>query len=172
MAADNQNLFEAMRVAGLGGTERFPYDQARWLDGPAVWAMATTGGARALGLGDLIGAVAPGRKADLVILRRDSAFLRPLNHAVNALVFAETGADVETVLVDGRIVLEQGRVLTVDETRLRARAQDAADRIRTANAPAWALAARLQPYVAAACRAAAATPWPLDRFAGPVRGRG
>jgi guanine deaminase len=170
MAADNQNLFEAMRVAGLAGTVRFPYDQARWLDGPAVWAMATTGGARALGWGDEIGAIAPGRKADLVILRRDSSFLRPLNHVVNALVFAETGADVETVLVDGRVVLEHGRVLTVDEARLRARAQEAADRIRTVNAPAWALAAQLQPYVAAACRAAAATPWPLDRYAGPVPG--
>jgi guanine deaminase len=170
MAADNQNLFEAMRVAGLGATVRFPYDQARWLDGPAVWAMATTGGARALGLADEIGAVAPGRKADLVILRRDSTFLRPLNHAVNALVFAETGADVETVLVDGRIVLEHGRVLTVDETRLRARAQEAADRLRAANAPAFTLAARLQPYVAAACRAAAVAPYPIDRYAGPVRG--
>ena len=56
---------------------------------------------------DALGAVAPGYKADLALLRADSVFLRPLNHPLNALVYAETGADVETVLVDGRIVLEQ-----------------------------------------------------------------
>lgn len=172
MASDNQNMFESMRFAALAGTVRFPYEQARWLDGPTVWAMATTGGARALGLGDEIGAIAPGRKADLVLLRADSTFLSPLNHAVNALVYAETGADVETVLVDGRVVLEQGRVLGVDEARLRTQAQEAASRLRTVNAAAWALAARLQPHVGAACRTAAQAPYPVDRYAGPVSGEG
>jgi hypothetical protein len=91
---------------------------------------------------------------------------------VNALVYAETGADVETVLVDGRVVLEQGRVLGVDEARLRAQAQEAASRLRTVNAAAWALAARLQPHVGAACRTAAQAPYPVDRYAGPVAGQG
>jgi cytosine/adenosine deaminase-related metal-dependent hydrolase len=127
--------------------------------------MATRGSARVLGLAEDIGAIAPGRKADLVLLRADSVFLRPLNHALNALVYAETGADVETVLVDGRVVLEHGRVLTVDEGRLRARAQEAADRLRHHNAAAWALADQLRPYLAAACRAAVAVPYPINRYA-------
>ncbi|MBI3325521.1 MAG: amidohydrolase, partial [Nitrospinae bacterium] len=117
MSSDNQNLFEAMRFAALVNKVRFPHESQRWIGARAVWEMVTTGSARLLGMADDIGAVAPGRKADLVLLRGDSAFLRPLNHALNALVYAETGADVETVLIDGRMVLKQGRVLTVDEGR-------------------------------------------------------
>lgn len=165
MSSDNQNLFEAMRMAALLGNIRFPYDDARWLHPAEVWRMATVGSARALGLGDETGAIAPGRKADLVLLRADSTFLRPLNDALPALVYAETGADVDTVLVDGRVIVRAGRVLTIDEARLHARAQDAADRARARNAEAWALAARLEPYIAAACRAAAAAPFPVNRWA-------
>ena len=167
MSSDNQNLFEAMRIAALVNKVRFPYDQERWIGATDVFAMATQGSARVLGLADDIGAVAPGRKADLVLLRSHSIFLQPLNHALNALVYAETGADVSTVLVGGRVVLDNGRVLTVDEDQLRLQAQEAADRLRAQNAPAWALAAQLRPYVAAACHAAAAFPYPINRYAAP-----
>jgi 5-methylthioadenosine/S-adenosylhomocysteine deaminase len=171
MASDNQNLFEVMRFAALAGTVRFPYDQASWLDGRTVWTMATAGGARALGLEGDIGVIAPGSRADLVLVRADSSFLRPLNCATNALVYAETGADVETVIIDGRLVVAEGRVTTVDESRLRARAAQAAADLRARNAEAWALAARLLPHVGVACRAAAARPCPVDRYAGPVAAR-
>ena len=116
-------------------------------------------------LADMLGAVAPGYKADLVLLHSDSVFLKPLNHPLNALVYAETGADVDTVLVDGRIVLEHGEVRTVNEARLRAQAQEAADRVRTRNQTAWTLAEQLSPYIATACRAAVATPYPVQRYA-------
>ena len=61
----------------------------------ALGAM-TLGGARLLGMADDLGAIAPGRKADVVLLRADSPFLRPLNHATRALVYAETGSYRET----------------------------------------------------------------------------
>lgn len=168
MSSDNQNLFEAMRLAGLVGNVRFPHDAERWLGARDVFRMATAGGARALGLGAEIGAIEPGRKADLVLLRADSTFLRPLNDIAAALVYAETGAAVDTVLVDGRVVVQGGSVLTVDEGRLRARAQEAADRIRGENAPVWALAEAIVPYLSRACRAAAAMPYPVNRYAVPV----
>jgi 5-methylthioadenosine/S-adenosylhomocysteine deaminase len=167
MSSDNQNLFEAMRIAALVNKVRFPYEQERWIGATDVFTMATQGSAQALGLVNDLGAVAPGKKADLVLLRSHSVFLQPLNHALNALVYAETGADVSTVLVGGRVVLDNGRVLTVDEEQLWSQAQDAADRLRTQNTTAWALAAQLQPYVAAACRAAAALPYPVSRYAAP-----
>jgi hypothetical protein len=75
---------------------------------------------------------------------------------------------VDTVLVDGRVVLDQGRVTSVDETKIYARAQEAADRHRERAADAWALAGRLAPYVAAACRGAVTTPLPINRFAAPT----
>jgi len=69
------------------------------------------------------------------------------------------------VLVDGRVVLEHGRVIGVDEERIRQQAQEAADRLRARNHEAWALAAELQPYLGAACRAAIAEPYPVNRYA-------
>jgi 5-methylthioadenosine/S-adenosylhomocysteine deaminase len=166
--ADNQNLFEALRIASVISTVRFPHETARWLDADTVWGLATTGTARVLGQAGDLGTLAPGRKADLVLLRTDSAFLRPLGDPVKALVYGETGANVDTVLVDGRVVLERGRVTTVDEARIYARAQVAADRQRERAADAWALAGRLAPYVAAACRGAVTTPLPINRFAAPT----
>jgi len=165
MSSDNQNMFEAMRFAALVNKVRFPHDPERWLGASAIWEMATTHAARVLGLGDQIGAITPGRKADLVLLRVDSPFLRPMNDALSAFVYAETGADVDSVLIGGRVVLDRGRIVTVDETQLRARAQVAADRLRRGNAEAWALAERLRPFLRAACRACAAQDFPVNRYA-------
>ncbi len=168
MSSDNLNMFEAMRFAALVNKVRFPHDQDHWVGAREVYHMATQGSARTLGLADDIGIVAPGRKADLVLLRANSVFLQPLNQPLNALVYAESGADVNTVLVGGRVVLDQGRVLTVDEAELRSQAQEAADRLRAQNTTAWALAQQLRPYVAAACRAAVALPYAVNRYAAPI----
>ena len=165
VCADNQNLFEALRIASVISTVRFPHQTERWLDADTVWGLATTGTARVLGQAGDLGAIAPRRKADLVLLRADSVFMRPLADPVKALVYAETGAAVDTVLVDGRVVVERGRVTTVDEDAIFARAQEAADRQRGQSAEAWALAKRLAPYVAAACRGAVVTALPINRFA-------
>ena len=54
-----------------------------------AWELATRGSARVLGMADALGVVAPGYKADLVLLHADSVFLRPLNHALNALVYVQ-----------------------------------------------------------------------------------
>jgi 5-methylthioadenosine/S-adenosylhomocysteine deaminase len=168
VCSDNLDMFEAMRFASLVSNVRLPYDQRRWIDARAAWQPATLGSARALGLADDIGAIAPGRKADLVLLRSDGSFLRPRNDPINALVYAETGANVETVLVDGRVVLERGQVVGVDEAWLYAQAQEAADRLRERNAEAWTLAEALTPYLSEACRAAAARPYPINRYASPI----
>ncbi|MBI4280097.1 MAG: amidohydrolase [Armatimonadetes bacterium] len=169
MSSDNQNMFEAMRFAALVGKVRFPHQPERWIGAQAAWEMATTRAARVLGMADDIGAIAPGRKADLVLLRANSVFLRPMNNFLNALVYAETGADVDTVLVGGRVVLEHGRVLTVNEDALFAQAQEAAEQTRARNAANWALAERLAPYVTRACQSAVATAYPVNRYAGPIR---
>jgi guanine deaminase len=168
VCADNQNLFEALRIASVISTVRFPHETERWLDADTVWSLATSGTARVLGQAGDLGAIAPRRKADLVLLRADSVFMRPLADPIKALVYAETGAAVDTVLVDGRVVVERGRVTTVDEDRIFARAQEAADRQRGQSAQAWALAERLAPYVAAACRSAVTTALPINRFAAAV----
>ena len=168
MSSDNVSMFEAMRFAGVVGTVRFPHRTDQWIDGRAVLRMATEGSARVLGLSHEIGRLEPGRKADVVLLRAGSGFLRPLNDPVNALVYSETGADVELVIIDGKVVMRGGRVLTVDETQLCDRAQRAAEGVRARNRTAWALADRFQPYVTTACQALVASPYAVNRYAVPI----
>lgn len=168
VCADNVNMFEAMRIASVVSTIRFPHETERWLGAGTTWDLATTGAARVLGLADA-GAIAPGALADIVLLRADSVFLKPLVDPATALVYAENGSGVDTVLVGGRVVVERGRVTTLDEDRIYGALQAAADRQRAQSTSAWALAEQLAPYVSQACRTAVATPIGIDRFAGPAR---
>lgn len=165
MSSDNQNMFEAMHLAAMLSNVRHPHQPERWPGAREVWRMATAGGARGLGDPDELGRIEAGCKADLVLLDADSAALKPLNHPVNPLVYIESGASVDTVIVDGRLVVAGGRVLTVDEDRLRRRAQAAAERLRAANTERFELARRLTPYIAAACRQAVLEPYPVNRYA-------
>jgi cytosine/adenosine deaminase-related metal-dependent hydrolase len=121
-----------------------------------------------VGFGDELGAIERGFYADLVVLRGDGPYLRPRSDVVGSLVYVETASDVDTVIASGRVVVRGGTVLTVDEPRLRARAQEAADRLRRQNAAGWAMAAEIAPYLSTACRAAAVTPYPVNRYAAPV----
>ena len=115
--SDAQNMFQAMKMfAGLAAVsdpEPGPPSAADTL------RIATLGGARALGLGDDIGSLAPGKKADLSILDLANPNFVPLNSAVRQLVFTESGQSVETVIVDGRVVMDGRRLQTIDEGELR-----------------------------------------------------
>jgi 5-methylthioadenosine/S-adenosylhomocysteine deaminase len=164
-ASDNLDMYTAMHLAALINRVRFGYGQGRWLGAQQVLEMATAGGARALGQADSIGRLEPGRKADVVALRLDSAGLAPLNHALNALVFREAGAYVQTVLVDGRVVVREGRVVGVDEPALWARANEAAERIRHQNAQAWSLARAVAPFLGEVCHGLARQDIGLNRWA-------
>ncbi len=162
-ASDSLNMFEALRAAA-GASTLTLRDHRRWLGTDDVLRMATQGGARALGFGDRVGRVAPGCKADLVLLDLGHINYVPLGNLARQVTFTENGAAVDSVLIDGRLVLDRGRVTTVDEAKLRRDAQAAADRLRAANGPARALARRLEPAVSAFCRDFACRPYPVNRF--------
>jgi 5-methylthioadenosine/S-adenosylhomocysteine deaminase len=116
--SDCQNLFQAMKLATLiaAGSDAKPTGM---LACDAV-AAATVGGARAVGLAGEVGAIAPGMKADLVLLDLEDLAWQPFASASRQLVYSETGRAVHTVLVDGRIVLRAGQMTTVDEAAFRA----------------------------------------------------
>lgn len=143
---DNLNLFEEVKLAAiLHRTQGASRD--RWIADREALAMGTVGGARALGLAGELGTVAEGARADLVLLDLDTPQFTPLNDVLRQIVYADCGRAVDTVIVDGRIVVEGGRAATIDEPALlsRARALRAASRAR--NAELYAFADALMPYL-------------------------
>ncbi len=109
---DGQNMFDAIRLAALihnqAGT-----DFNQWITPAQALTMATCNGARAFGLD--AGVLAPGKLADIVLLRRDTAAFTPLNDVIAQLVFCENGSGVDRVIVNGETVVEEGRLTKVDE---------------------------------------------------------
>ena len=85
-----------------------------------VVEMATLGGARALGMEDRIGSLEVGKRADIVLVDATGAHMTPLYDPYAALVYAATPADVRTVVVDGRVIVEDRRALTVDADAIKA----------------------------------------------------
>ena len=76
------------------------------MDARTVVAMATRGGARVLGLSDKIGSIEKGKRADLVVIDLDRPHLTPLYDPYSHIVYAVRGGDVQTVIIDGRIVMD------------------------------------------------------------------
>jgi 5-methylthioadenosine/S-adenosylhomocysteine deaminase len=88
--------------------------------------MATVNGARVLGLEKEVGALAPGLKGDIIVIDLDQPHLTPIYDPYSHLVYAATGADVQTVLVHGRIVVQDRRLLSFDLEETLARARELA----------------------------------------------
>jgi guanine deaminase len=99
-------------------------DHTKWLGAAEAWRAATMGGAIGLGRGDELGAVAEGRIADLALYRTDSIPFVPLNDARGQLVYNETGASLDTLLVGGEPVLESGRLTRIHESSILAEVGD------------------------------------------------
>ncbi|MCU0559794.1 MAG: amidohydrolase [Desulfobacterales bacterium] len=84
------------------------------MDAQTVLRMATIDGARALGLGERIGSIEAGKQADLIVLDTRKPHLTPMYHPASHLVYAARGSDVATVVIAGRVVLRDRRILTFD----------------------------------------------------------
>lgn len=97
---------------------------------PTVMSAATTlhaatmGGARVLGAESLIGSLEPGKKADCIVLDLDQPHLTPIYNPISHLVYAARGGDVIHSVINGRVVMEQRRLLTIDEQAILARAAE------------------------------------------------
>src|SRR6185503_12089671 len=114
--SDVQNLFQSMKLCCLLASGESPAPGA--LGAAQALRIATEGGAATAGLARAIGAVRAGMKADFVLLDLADPSFVPFNSAARQLVFSETGRAVKTVVVDGRVVLRDGRITTVDEPAL------------------------------------------------------
>jgi 5-methylthioadenosine/S-adenosylhomocysteine deaminase len=101
-----------------------------------VLEMATIGGARAIGRSHDLGSLEVGKRADVVLVDLDRPHTVPVTDPVSNLVYAANSSNVDTVLIDGRIVLCDGRATTVDEAAILAEARAAAARIAGRITPA------------------------------------
>ncbi len=144
---DCQSMFSAMKLLCLLAAASDPNPTG--VHAVTALRAATLGGARAVGLEGEAGAVRPGMLADLVLLdMADIAYL-PFNSAARQVVYAEAGRGVHSVIVGGAVVVDAGRVTTIDEVALRQEAD--------ALMPAF-----LADYRAQVRRSEAAVPWLLE----------
>lgn len=100
-------------------------DHHGWPTADEIWEAATVGGARALGCQGDLGRLAPGCKADIVLYRLSSMGLVPLNSPVRQLVHTECGGGIDTIIIDGEVVMRGGKFTRVDEDALIAQFQAA-----------------------------------------------
>lgn len=114
-AASNNslNLFHEMSLLALihKGVARTP----QCISAKEVFRIATINGAKALGLEKEIGTLEVGKKADIAILNLNTPSLTPRNNLIAGLSYSANGSEVETVIIDGKVTMENRKVLTMDE---------------------------------------------------------
>jgi 5-methylthioadenosine/S-adenosylhomocysteine deaminase len=117
-ASSNNNLdmLEEMRLAAL--LHKVSTMKPEVIPATEAIALATSSGAAALGLGKVIGMLAPGYQADLTVVAMDSPQWYPRHNRASLLAYAANAADVDTVLVAGRVLVEKRKLTTIDEERV------------------------------------------------------
>ncbi|MBM3571720.1 MAG: amidohydrolase family protein [Alphaproteobacteria bacterium] len=166
--SDGQNMFEAARL-GAYLSRIQTHDRARWLAAPETLRMATLGSARVLGLDDRIGRLAPGYLADIVFIDLSGVSYQPLRAPLLQLAFTETGANVDSVMIDGRFVLRHRKFVTIDYDRLRADAAAAAARLNPSVRAGIAAAQAMESTIGLFCAGPFAQPLGFERIAEACR---
>jgi 5-methylthioadenosine/S-adenosylhomocysteine deaminase len=123
------DMFETMKFAAL--LQKHVYRNSEVLSAYQVLRMATLDGAKALGLETAIGSLEVGKKADIILVDLSKPHLRPLHDVYATLVYSARGADVDTIIVDGKVLMENRRVKTLDEETVMEKAERSAEDLLT-----------------------------------------
>lgn len=142
---DTTNVWHAAKAMGLVQHITTP-DWTRWPKAAEILDCAILGGARSMLLDGQIGQIAPGFEADLILLDLDTIAFTPLNDLKRQLVFSENGSSVVMTMVAGRVVMRDGKLLTVDEAALKAEIREAVREYRSTFDRIEAHALTLLPY--------------------------
>jgi 5-methylthioadenosine/S-adenosylhomocysteine deaminase len=119
---NNEDMFEAMDFAAK--LHKLVTMNPSALPAAAVVEMATLGGARAMGMEKEIGSLEAGKRADLILIETDSAHGQPLYNVYSHLVYSLKGADVATSIINGKVVMLNRKVLTLDENSVKNKARE------------------------------------------------
>jgi len=124
---NSYDMIREMKIAAV-------VQKARLLDpltmpAATVMEMATVRGAKAMGMDSETGSIEVGKKADLVFIDLKKPHLTPFRNIVSNIVYSAMGSDVDTVMVDGKLLLRHGKSLTLDEERIMGEAQRRQDEL-------------------------------------------
>lgn len=144
-ANDSINLFEVIKLSALlHKVVDSNYD--KWVGAKQVVRMATRGGAQCAGIHNEVGYLDIGMKADMVMFNLNKLSFFPRNNLLHQLVFCEQGESVDTVIVDGKIVVEKGAMTTVNESKIINELIGCAEEIQGKIRQASARGPELEPY--------------------------
>jgi 5-methylthioadenosine/S-adenosylhomocysteine deaminase len=131
-AASNNDLdmFEAMRTASF--LQKVATKDPTALNARTAVRMATIGGARVLGLDKLIGSLEPGKRADIIVVGMTSPRQTPMYDPISHLVYVTRGDDVQTTIVNGKVLMRNRKVLTLDPQVVLQEAYGWAPKVRAA----------------------------------------
>ncbi|MFA5322988.1 MAG: amidohydrolase [Smithella sp.] len=128
--ASNNNLDMIKEMATAAKLHKVARLDPTVMDAQTVVRMATIEGAKALGMEKEIGSLEAGKKADIIIIGLDEPHLTPLYSEYSHLVYAASGADVDTVVINGKVVMENRRLLTINEEEVMQRVREIAVKVK------------------------------------------
>lgn len=113
---NNLNMMEEMHIASL--IQKACTEDPRVMEAYQVLEAATIGGARVLGRDHDVGTLEAGKRADIILVHTDVPHLHPLNNPISAMVYSAQSSDITTVISSGRIIMENRRIVTLDEEKI------------------------------------------------------
>lgn len=128
-ASSNNNLDMVQEMRSCALLHKVSLKDPTVLPAYQALEMATANGAKALGLSHEIGTIQSGFKADLILIDMSEAHMRPVHDVIANLVYASQAADVDTVIINGRVVMENHKILTFDEQEVIRNAEAAARKL-------------------------------------------
>lgn len=142
---DAVNMWAVAKLAGLIHKITDP-DYRRWPTAKEILRCLINGGARVMGQPESLGVIAPGYQADIALLDLNTLSFTPLNDVSRQLVFCENGSSVRTTIVAGRVLYDNGKILSVDEEAIKAEARELMQEYRRDIAQCNRNASVLEPY--------------------------
>jgi 5-methylthioadenosine/S-adenosylhomocysteine deaminase len=162
---DTANMWMVGKVAGLIHSITDP-DYKKWPKSKEVVRALIRGGAQAMRNEGRVGVLAPGYEADLILVDLNTLNFTPLNDIYHHLVYCENGSSVVMTMVAGKVVMENGHLLTVDEEAIKAEARELMKSYRIDLEKASVAAQELEPYYREMYLRAAARDVGMNRWVG------
>ena len=128
-AGSNNNLDMLEEMASAARLQKVMRNDPQAISAREVLRLGTIGSAQVLGLADKIGTLEKGKRADVVIIDLQQTKTQPVYSVESAIVYAASGNSVVTTIVDGKILMRRGKVLTVDEEETMAKAKEYRDKV-------------------------------------------